>query len=155
MGVRVVGVGVDGPERTGAFAASCGVRYQLADDASRELCRAFGVLDIADNRPHPTTFMIDVDGVVRRVFAGIPPFGHALDVVDDAREFWGWRLGAAVASSAKRQEEGFVLKVGRQGPGRQRGFLRRIDVLVRRARQAHRALVLPQGQHRWLNDRSR
>jgi hypothetical protein len=33
--------------------------------------------------------MIDVDGVVRRVFAGITPFGHALDVVDDAREFWG------------------------------------------------------------------
>jgi thioredoxin-dependent peroxiredoxin len=89
VGVRVVGVGVDGPERTSAFAASCGVRYQLADDASRELSRAFGVLDIADNRPHPTTFMIDVDGVVRRVFAGIPPFGHALDVVDEAREFWG------------------------------------------------------------------
>ena len=89
VGVRVVGVGVDGPERTGMFAASCGLRYQLADDASRELCRAFGVLDAADNRPHPTTFMIDVDGVVRRVFTGIPPFGQALDVVDDAREFWG------------------------------------------------------------------
>jgi peroxiredoxin Q/BCP len=89
VGVRVVGVGVDGPERTGMFAASCGLRYQLADDASREVCRAFGVLDAADNRPHPTTFMIDVDGVVRRVFAGIPPFGHALDVVGEAREFWG------------------------------------------------------------------
>ncbi|HZL63437.1 MAG TPA: redoxin domain-containing protein [Thermoleophilia bacterium] len=89
LGVRIVGVGVDGPERTATFAASCGLRYQLADDTSRELCRAFGVLDAADNRPHPTTFMIDVDGVVRRVFAGIPPFGHALDVVDDAREFWG------------------------------------------------------------------
>ena len=89
VGVRVVGVGVDGPERTGMFAASCGLRYQLVDDTAREVCRAFGVLDAADNRPHPTTFMIDVDGVVRRVFTGIPPFGHALDVVDDAREFWG------------------------------------------------------------------
>ena len=89
VGVRVVGVGVDGPERTAAFAASCGLRYQLVDDTAREVCRAFGVLDAADNRPHPTTFMIDVDGVVRRVFSGIPAFGHALDVVDDAHEFWG------------------------------------------------------------------
>ena len=89
VGVRVLGVGVDGSERTEMFAASCGLRYQLVDDASRELCRAFGVLDGSDNRPYPTTFMIDVNGVVRRVFSGIPPFGHALDVVDDAREFWG------------------------------------------------------------------
>jgi len=89
VGVRVVGVGVDGPERTRSFAASCGLRYPLADDGERELCRAFGVLETADNRPRSATFLIDVDGVVRRVFTGIPPFGHALDVVDDARDFWG------------------------------------------------------------------
>ena len=89
LGVHLLGVGVDGPERTQSFAASSGLRFPLADDDQRELCRAFGILDTVDQRPRPTTFMIDVDGVVRRVFSGIPPFGHALDVVGEAREFWG------------------------------------------------------------------
>ena len=90
VGVRIVGVGVDGPERTAAFAAGHGLQYTLVDDAGRTLCRAFGVMEHAGHhRPHPSTFLIDTMGVVRRVFPGIPPYGHARDVLEEARELWG------------------------------------------------------------------
>jgi thioredoxin-dependent peroxiredoxin len=89
VGVRILGVGVDGAERTEAFAAAEGLSYALADDTHRTLCRAFGVLDHATGRPHPATFLIDTDGVVRRVFDSIPPYGHAHDVLEEAREVWG------------------------------------------------------------------
>ena len=90
VGVRVLGVGVDGPERTAAFAAGHGLQYTLVDDAARTLCRAFGVMEhTGHHRPHPSTFLIDTMGVVRRVFAAIPPYGHARDVLEEARELWG------------------------------------------------------------------
>lgn len=89
LGVQIVGVGVDGVAPVEAFSGACGLHYALADDHTRTLCRAFGVLDRASNRPLPSTFVIDTDGVVRRVFPAIPPYGHARDVLDAARELWG------------------------------------------------------------------
>jgi len=90
VGVRVVGVGVDGPERTEAFSAMHGLRYTLVDDRSRTLCRAFEVMErTGHHRPRPSTFLIDTMGVVRRVFPGIPPYGHARDVLEEAKALWG------------------------------------------------------------------
>ena len=38
-----------------------------------------------------TTFLIDADGTVRRVFAKVTPRGHAAEVLATAREIWGSR----------------------------------------------------------------
>jgi peroxiredoxin len=90
VGVRLMGVGVDGPELTAAFAAAHGLQYTLIDDVGRTLCRAFGVMEhTGHHRPHPSTFLIDTMGVVRQVFPAIPPYGHASDVLEEARALWG------------------------------------------------------------------
>ena len=33
--------------------------------------------------------MIDTSGIVRRVFAEVPPYGHAKDVLAEAEALWG------------------------------------------------------------------
>jgi thioredoxin-dependent peroxiredoxin len=89
LGVRLMGVSVDGLELTAEFAAGHGLHFSLADDTHRTLCRGFGVLEHSGHhRPHPATFLIDIAGVVRRVFPSIPPYGHARDVLEAARELW-------------------------------------------------------------------
>lgn len=90
LGVRIIGVSVDGWEITEAFAATHGLHFTLVDDDHHTLCRAFGVMELTGHhRPRPATFLIDVAGVVRRVFPAIPPYGHVHDVLEAARELWG------------------------------------------------------------------
>ena len=36
-----------------------------------------------------TTFLIDPDGTVRKVYTNVKAKGHAAKVLEDARELWG------------------------------------------------------------------
>jgi peroxiredoxin Q/BCP len=89
MGVQVVGVGIDRPALTAAFASSYDLRFPLVSDADRTVCLAFGVVGTRRGRPRAATVMIDRSGLVKRVFAVVPPYGHARDVLAEAEALWG------------------------------------------------------------------
>lgn len=89
LGVQLVGVSVDPPAATASFAAAYDLRFPLVSDPDRRVCLAFGVVGTKRGRPRPCTFIIDTTGVVRRVFSEIPPYGHAQDVLVEARALWG------------------------------------------------------------------
>ena len=58
-------------------------------DADRRVCLSFGLVGTKRGRPRATTVMVDTTGLVKRVFPDVPPYGHARDVLDEARQLWG------------------------------------------------------------------
>jgi len=89
MGVQVIGVSIDRPAVIVAFAASYDLRYPLVSDADRTVCLAFGMVGTRRGRPRAATFMIDRSGLVKQIFAEVPPYGHARDVLNEAEVLWG------------------------------------------------------------------
>jgi len=89
LGAEVVGVGVDRAALVSALATGHDVRYPLVSDADRSACLAFGLVGTRRGRPRAATFMIDRSGLVKRMFAEVPPYGHARDVLNEAETVWG------------------------------------------------------------------
>jgi thioredoxin-dependent peroxiredoxin len=89
LGVRVIGVGVEPEKIVASFATAHDLRYPLVSDADRRVCLSFGLVGTKRGRPRATTVMIDTTGLVKRVFADVPPYGHARDVLEEARQMWG------------------------------------------------------------------
>ncbi len=89
LGVQAVGVGIDRPGLIAGLASAHDLGCPLVSDAERTVCRAFGVVGTRRGRPRAATFMIDRSGLVRRIFADVPPYGHARDVLSEAEVMWG------------------------------------------------------------------
>ena len=53
-----------------AFAEKLGVQFNILSDARRDISRAYGVFDEQSVIARRTTFVIDRQGVVNRVFMG-------------------------------------------------------------------------------------
>lgn len=62
----------------------------LLSDAGGELgvAAAFGVARPKVSAAKRTTFLIEADGVLRKVYAKVTPKGHAAAVLEAARELW-------------------------------------------------------------------
>jgi len=63
-----------------AFADKFDVSYPLLCDTEKALSRAYGVLG-ASGSSGRSTFLIDRDGVVRKVWAKVTPAGHPAEIV--------------------------------------------------------------------------
>jgi peroxiredoxin Q/BCP len=68
-GATVVGVSGDSAENHRAFVEGHRLPFLLATDANRALRRAFGVPKSMGILPGRVTYVIDRDGVIRRVFS--------------------------------------------------------------------------------------
>lgn len=76
----VLGVSADSVSSHQAFRAKYGLNFPLLSDEGHEMLEAYGVW-----KPHPvygmtierSTFLIDGDGVIREVWRGVDPKGHA------------------------------------------------------------------------------
>jgi peroxiredoxin Q/BCP len=67
-GGALVGVSMDGPEAHRRFAAEHRLDFPLVSDASAAICKAYGVARLGGWLwPRRVTFVIDRDGIVRRV----------------------------------------------------------------------------------------
>lgn len=64
----ILGVSVDSPWANAAFAEKLGVRFNILSDARRDISRAYGVFDEQAAIARRTTFVIDRQGVVQKVF---------------------------------------------------------------------------------------
>lgn len=70
-GGAVIGVSMDSPEAHQRFSASHGLGFPLVSDRDAKICQAYGVARLGGWLPAKrVTFVIDRDGIVRRVITG-------------------------------------------------------------------------------------
>ena len=90
-GTWILGVSKDSPSSHARFAAKYGLEVKLASDAEGRVCEAFGtwVEKSMYGRKYMgidrATFLIDRDGVVKRVWRKVKVPGHAEEVLEAAR----------------------------------------------------------------------
>jgi peroxiredoxin Q/BCP len=87
--VQVLGASVDKPAANEKWARKHGLRMPLISDAGeRRVATAFGVAAPLIGSAKRTTFLIEADGTVRRIYAGVKAKGHAEQVLADVKELW-------------------------------------------------------------------
>ena len=88
----VLGVSMDPCVSHGAFRDKHGLTVNLLADIDGDLCNAFGVLVEKEVRGElkkgirRSTFIIDKEGIIRRVFPDVKPKGHAQEVLEYVRQ---------------------------------------------------------------------
>ncbi|RYG47776.1 thioredoxin-dependent thiol peroxidase [bacterium] len=86
-GARVLGVSPDSPKSHRKFADKFGLKFTLLADTEKSLCEACGVwveksmygkkyMGVAR-----TTFLLDANGIVTKVFEKVKPETHTADVI--------------------------------------------------------------------------
>ena len=69
-------VSVDTPDTNKAFAQSLGVDYPLLSDPSKEVAKAYGVVDVDQPFASRWTFYIGADGTILYVDKHVSPSTH-------------------------------------------------------------------------------
>jgi peroxiredoxin len=64
----ILGISVDSTWANAAFAEKLGAQFNILSDAKRDISRAYGVFDEENVIARRTTFVIDRQGIVQRVF---------------------------------------------------------------------------------------
>jgi peroxiredoxin Q/BCP len=84
----VLGISADTPQRQQKFKARNKLPYTLLADTEKQVCKAFGVLkekSMFGRKSYGierTTFVIDPEGRIARVFPKVKPLGHAAGVLE-------------------------------------------------------------------------
>ena len=85
----VLGASFDTVEENRAFAEAQGFGYRLLADTSRAVGEAYGVKKPADEQwadfPRRVTYLIDPDGIVRRIYQVTDVAANPEDVLADIR----------------------------------------------------------------------
>lgn len=84
LGTAVVGVSVDPSESHEQFTASCGLHFPLLSDEGGALAGRLGILN-ERGMARRTTYVLDREGVVRRVFEVKQVDGHVDEVLKAVR----------------------------------------------------------------------
>ena len=87
--MQVIGASIDTVGANTSFAEKYGLGFPLLCDPERALIVGFGVDKPDKPSARRTTFLLDPDGTVRRVFENVSARGHAAEVLAAAREVWG------------------------------------------------------------------
>ena len=83
----VLGVSPDPPESHEKFIAEHGLPYALIPDEEKAICFAYGVWKKKTTHGRTvtgverTTFIIDPNGVIKKIFRRVKPEGHAQEVL--------------------------------------------------------------------------
>ncbi len=82
LGAEVIGVSSDTGESHKGFADQCGVRFTLLSDPGGKARKAYGVQSSFGLIPGRVTFVIDREGIVRRVFSSqLSPRKHVAEAI--------------------------------------------------------------------------
>jgi thioredoxin-dependent peroxiredoxin len=87
-GIELIGVSPDSPDSHRKFAAKYELPFTLVADEDKSICQAYGVWQekTKDGRTYMgvarTTFVIDKQGRIARVFEKVKPEGHEQEVLD-------------------------------------------------------------------------
>jgi peroxiredoxin Q/BCP len=74
--VAYFAVSVDPPETNKAFAQSLGVEFPVLSDPSREVAKAYGVVDVDQPFASRWTFYVGADGRVLHIDKHVSPSTH-------------------------------------------------------------------------------
>jgi thioredoxin-dependent peroxiredoxin len=86
----VIGASIDSPRANENWARKYGLKMPLIGKTEDDtVAAAFGVARPMVGVAKRTTFLLDADGTVRKVFPKVTPKGHAAEVLAAAREIWG------------------------------------------------------------------
>lgn len=87
-GVVILGVSADSPESHAKFKKKFSLPFSLLADEDHAVCDAYGVwgpkkfMGKEYEGVLRTTFLIDADGKIARVFEGVRPADHSVEVLD-------------------------------------------------------------------------
>jgi peroxiredoxin len=70
VNTQVVAISVDDAKTVREFAESLGASYPLLSDETREVSKRYGVLDPGGRVDRRVTFVVDRDGIIRKIDAG-------------------------------------------------------------------------------------
>jgi peroxiredoxin Q/BCP len=88
--VQVVGASVDKPVSNERWAQKHGLKMPLISDyGEHTVASAFGVARPMVGVAKRTTWLIDPDGTLRRIYPAVKAKGHAAAVLADCKEIWG------------------------------------------------------------------
>ena len=79
----VLGVSVDSVDSHKRFADAEGLNFPLLADVEQRVSAQYDVLNEQSKRAVRTTFLIDPDGVIRKIYEKVDPSGHAEKVLSD------------------------------------------------------------------------
>lgn len=88
LDVAIAGVSPDDVASHVKFAGKYDLQFPLLADEGHKVCEAYGVWGKKKNfgkeyfGVHRTTFLIDGDGMVRKVFEGVKPASHSQEVIE-------------------------------------------------------------------------
>ena len=91
-GTWILGVSKDDPKSHGKFSEKYALKVPLATDPDGSACEAFGIWVEKSNYGRKymgierSTFLIDRDGVAKRIWRKVRVPGHAEEVLEAARE---------------------------------------------------------------------
>jgi peroxiredoxin Q/BCP len=82
---RVIGLGANTVRDNATYAKKYSLPFSLVADPNQEIISHFGIQPIAADieRPMRTTFIVDPEGVVRRIYYSVDPRDHAAAVLRD------------------------------------------------------------------------
>lgn len=88
--MQVIGASVDKPAANERWAQKHGLRMPLiSDHGDHTVAAAFGVARPKVGVAKRTTWLIDPDGTLRKIYPKVTPKGHAAQVLADCKAIWG------------------------------------------------------------------
>jgi len=86
----VVGASIDSAKANHNWAEKYGLKMPLIGDVGEhEVANAFGVSRPMVGVAKRTTWLIDPDGTLRKIYPKVTPKGHAAEVLAAVKEIWG------------------------------------------------------------------
>jgi peroxiredoxin Q/BCP len=89
LNALVVGVSADKPEIQERFIDRFDLTFPIIADPAKAVIDAFGAREVLGVTARRSTFLIDPDGVVARVWPKVRVEGHAEEVLDQIRACTG------------------------------------------------------------------
>jgi len=87
MGAEVIGVSSDSVETHKDFAGECEVKFRLLADDGGRVRKLYGITPSLGLIPGRVTFVIDKEGVVRRVFSSqLNPRKHVAEAIQELKQ---------------------------------------------------------------------
>lgn len=83
LGVRVLGVSIDGVESHRAFAEKNRLNFPILSDVDHRVSLAYGVFSrlVGFAYAKRSTFVIGPDGMIRRIFTDVDPQDHTVELL--------------------------------------------------------------------------
>jgi peroxiredoxin Q/BCP len=88
--VQVIGASIDSAAANQKWARKYSLEMPLIGDVGEhEVANAFGVARPMVGVAKRTTWLIDHDGTLRKIYPKVTPKGHAAEVLAACKEVWG------------------------------------------------------------------